>query len=100
MNTPKYVQDNIFVELGLANLPLERKVQMLEQMNDLVHKRVMVRMLEMLPQEAKDRLPEVENKTPQEQLEFIMQFVPDLGILVVEEVEAVKKGLLESSKSL
>ncbi len=98
METPKYVQDNIFVELGLVNLPVERKVQMLEQMNDLIHKRVMVRMLQMLPEEAKQQLPEVEKRSPEEQLQFILQFIPDLSALVAEEVAAVKKGLQNASK--
>lgn len=88
-----YFADNIFAELGLVELPLEKKIDLLEQMNNLVHKRVMVRMLELLPAEAKIHLPQIEQKPPEEQMEFLLQYVPDLAGIVMDEVDAVKKQL-------
>jgi hypothetical protein len=87
---PGYVQDNVFIELGLANLPDEQKVELLGQMNDLVHKRTMLRIAESLPDDAKAAVAQMAGKSDQEQLETILKFVPNLPELILEEVDRVK----------
>ncbi|MBI2411120.1 MAG: hypothetical protein HYV32_04485 [Candidatus Kerfeldbacteria bacterium] len=96
MNSPAYIEDNIFVELGLANVSDERKVAMLQQMNELIHRRVMIRIMENMPQEAQDQLPTVAEQSPEEQMNHLLQYVPNLEALVQQEVAAVKEELKAS----
>lgn len=93
---PIYVQNNIFVELGLAKLSAERKEEMLHKMNELVHKRVMIRILDTIPDEAKEQMVESEVASDEEEMKALMEHVPNLADILLDEVEAVR-GLLHAS---
>ncbi|PIW37152.1 MAG: hypothetical protein COW24_01685 [Candidatus Kerfeldbacteria bacterium CG15_BIG_FIL_POST_REV_8_21_14_020_45_12] len=87
---PKYLSDNVFVELGLANLSLDRKLVMLEQMNEVVHKRAMLRVLEQLPEEAKQDLDSFTDLSQADQADRLLAYVPNLAAILLEEVDQVK----------
>lgn len=96
-----YVTDNVFIELGLAKLPEERKTQMLEQMNELIHKRAMLRIMDLVPQEKSDvLLQEMQGMaTEQEQMQKLLQYVPNLTEVIMQEVQQVKDELIASSQN-
>lgn len=93
MKTPGYIEDNIFVELGLEALPNEEKVAMLSQMNDLIHKRVVMRIAENMPEEAQKEIDNSEGLTEEQQLEVVIKHVPNLTELILQEVDALKEEM-------
>jgi hypothetical protein len=93
---PHYVEGNIFVDLGLANLPEEQKLALLDQMNELIHKRTMLRVLEILTDEQKQHLMKDENQSEEALLAALQQVVPNLGELIFEQVELVKNEVKAS----
>lgn len=92
--TQGYVQGNVFVELGLQNLSDERKVKLLDQMNELIHKRTLMRIVDTLPPEVSDQLQKMaENASEEEQMKEIMKYVPNLADIILEEVQQVKNEM-------
>lgn len=90
MQTASNIPGNIFADLGLAELPDERKVQLLEKMNDLVHKRLMVRIDQLLTPEQKAELDTIGEGNPEKAGEKMAQFVPNIGELMIAEVDRLK----------
>ncbi len=86
----QYIPGNVFIELGLANLSEERKKTLLEKMNKLVHKRTMLRIIELLPEEVKKDLDSIQNLSDAQQVEKLLQSVPNLAGILMEEIEKVK----------
>ncbi len=66
---------------------------MLSEMNELVHKRAMLRILEQLPEEAKQDLDTISDLSQDDQVEKLLQHVPNLAEILIEEVEQVKLRL-------
>jgi len=87
---PKYVTGNIFLELGLGNLSEEKKMALLDQMNDLVHKRTMLKVIETLSDEQKQHIMNQKGIGEVAVMQALQEVVPNLGALVLEEVEQVK----------
>ncbi len=99
MSATTYVQGNIFVELGLANLPEERKLQMLQQMNELIHKRVMLRVMAAIPeQQTEQTLQQMQGLGEEEQMKVVLQHVPNLPEIILEEIQQMKQELMTSAK--
>jgi hypothetical protein len=90
------VSGNIFVEVGLANLPEDQKLQLLEQMNDLIHKRAMLKVLETLTDEQKEELLGTQNSSEDEQMQKLTRLMPNLSAVILEEVEQVKNEIRAS----
>ncbi len=88
--TAKYVNGNIFQELGLGQLPDERKSELLEQMNELVHKRLMLRIISQLPEAVAQELEGVDDMSNEERLNVLVQYVPNLSDMILTEIEQVK----------
>jgi hypothetical protein len=93
---PSYVSNNIFVEMGLANLAEEQKLILLDQMNELVHKRAMLKVLETLNDQQKAELMAKKENSEQEQMEKLVELIPNLGVIILEEVEQVKNEIKAS----
>lgn len=96
-----YVRGNVFVEMGLSQLPEESKIALLEQMNELIHKRTLIDVAEQLPEEGKQALDALAaGASPQEQLDTMMRFVPQFPAIVMQHVEQVKLELQEELRSV
>lgn len=93
---PIYIENNIFVELGLANLAPDHKESMLDKMNELVHKRVMIRILDELPEDAKMHLESVPANTDEQEMRGLLEQVPNLADILLDEIAAVR-GLMHAS---
>lgn len=101
MNAPTaYIRGNIFVELGLAKLSEERKMTLLEQMNTLIHKRIMLRIMGLISPDTAESIANDATLTKEQQMEKILSQVPQFSDLVVEEVEKVKNELQASVTEL
>ncbi len=93
---PSYVQNNIFVELGLANLPDDQKLILLEQMNELIHKRAMLKILDSLSDDQKANLLAEQGSSPETQMKKMMELLPNMGEIIFAEVEEVKNEIKAS----
>ncbi len=89
----KLNNENIFVQLGLNDLSVEEKEQMLEQLNELVQKRLLLRILEVVPESVQQEMAAKNFETPEQAIEEMMKHVPYFGDLLEEEVEKVKAEL-------
>ncbi|MBU1132465.1 hypothetical protein KKC32_04445 [Patescibacteria group bacterium] len=88
---------NIIGLLGLQSLPDDEKSAMLEQMNELVQKRVMLRIMEVMADEDQKQMAEME-QNPQAVLAFIGEKVPNLEDIVKEEVVKLKAEMLQAAE--
>lgn len=89
------LQENIITLLGIESLPEERKAVILEMMSDLIQRRVMLRVMDVLSDEDKDKMSEIEADADRAAA-FIAEKVPNLEEIVKEEVLKSKQDLLQS----
>ncbi len=89
IQSPIYIEHNVFVELGLVDLPDDQKSRLLEQMNTLVHKRLMLRLTDALPDEAATELEAVGEQGPDVVMDVLIKHVPNLPGMIVDEVTLV-----------
>lgn len=89
------INGNIFVELGLTSLSDSEKADMLEQMNDLVLKRVMLRVIELISDEQAQAMSVL--PTDEDRLNYILKAVPNFGDLLNEEIQKVKHEIAAAS---
>jgi len=80
--------------LGLDALPPEEKAVIMEKFADTLFQAVMVRGLELLPEDKKDLLDEEIKKSPESVhdvlLDFFMVNIPNFQSVMDEEVKRVK----------
>ncbi|MBI4708787.1 MAG: hypothetical protein HY764_01125 [Candidatus Portnoybacteria bacterium] len=95
------LKKNIITELGLDNLPEERKLELLGKMSDLIQKRVLLRVIKSLSLDDKeqfDKLLGQENE--QEIYRFLISKVPNIDEITDEEVIRFKEEVIEHVKKL
>ena len=92
---------NIITTLGLDNLPEEQKAQMLEQMNDLVQKRLLLRVLDSLDDDKRAEYEQLLDQEDQNAINsFIQQNVPQFKDWLFEEVYTLKSELSDRAEKL
>jgi ElaB/YqjD/DUF883 family membrane-anchored ribosome-binding protein len=92
------LESNIIEELGLESLPEERKIAIVQMMTDLVQKRVMLRIMEVLSETEKDEFEKIlkeKGEDAPEASEFLKEKIQNLDEIVREEVIKVKEEALE-----
>lgn len=88
------LSQNLINLLGLELLPEEKKLALLEQAQELVLKRVMLRAIEELKEEDGPALEaaEAEGKA----MDFLVERVPNLPEMIFEETARVKIELMDA----
>jgi hypothetical protein len=95
------LRKNIIVELGLQDLPQDRKLDLLGKMSDLIQKRVLLRAIKRLSVEEKEKFDELLGKdNPLELYRFLISKVPDIDQITDEEVISFKEEVVERIKNL
>jgi hypothetical protein len=95
------LKKNIIVELGLQDLPEDRKFQLLSQMSELIQKRVLlstIRSLAVADKQVFDGLLGKGNE--QEIYQFLISKVPNIEQITDEEVIRFKEEILEHVKNI
>jgi len=88
--------ENIIKLLKIESLSDERKVQIVNQVSDLVLKRLMLRLLESLDEEKKKQFSECLEKGDQGAIsQFVDQNAPEFSNWINEELNKVKNELGE-----
>jgi hypothetical protein len=98
MPTNDLLNENIIGLLGLESLPDNEKQAMLEKMTELIQKRLMLRVMDVLSEEDAKQMADVE-KNPQEILALIAEKVPNFEDLVKEEVVKLKEEMLKATEN-
>ncbi len=90
---------DLFKELGLENIPAEQKMALGEEMIKTVWQMILVRILETLSDEKKDKLYDLMNAgEPEAVNEYLKAEIPDYDNLVQEEIAKYKQMLVASVK--
>lgn len=84
--------DNIIGVLGLGTLPEAERVKLLDQMSDLIQKRVIIRVMEKLSDDDAKAAEQLSEK-PDELAAFLSAKVPEMPAILDEEVRRLKNEL-------
>jgi len=95
MEDNQLLQENIIISLGLSNLPDEEKAKIVEQVLNLLQKRIMLRITELVAAED-DAIIEQLSGDFGRLIMYLKTKVPNFDKILEEEVLAVKKELSES----
>ena len=87
------LNENIIARLDLGNLPEETRLKMLEKMTDIILERVMLRLMENLPDAEVAEANKLADR-PEELIAFLSGRVEDFYDLLAGEINAVKNELI------
>ncbi len=92
---------NILVELGLQELPENRKLELLSKMSNLIQKRVLLRAIKSLSAEEKEEFDGLLGKENEQEIyRFLIAKVPNIEEITNEEVIAFKQEVIELINNL
>ena len=97
------LSQNIIKDLGLDTLPPERQMQVLLGIGRVIQQNIILRVLELLPEEAKDEFDKLlaEKMNDEEAvLGFLRSKIPNLDQIVEEEISKFKEESAELLKSV
>ncbi len=89
--------ENIITTLGLQDMPDEEKAKLVDRILDVVQKRIMLRLTELLATED-DAMVEQLSNDPQRLFAYLQTKVPNFNKILEDEIVGVKKELLESAQ--
>ncbi len=97
MNKSTPLQNSIFTQLGLEDLPSEDKFVLMSQMTELVLKRAMLAVADKLESKklSKDDEKVLMDGTEEERITKILEYVPEFNDIMQVEIEALRKELTE-----
>jgi hypothetical protein len=89
MNNQVQVQKTILDELGLTDLPQEKKEALLIKMTEVILKRIFVETMEKLVPEAQEEYAKLieANATPEEVENFLAEKIPNYDELIKKTVD-------------
>lgn len=89
-------QQNIINILGIESLPDERKAALVDQMTNLVQKRMLLRILDSLDEVKRSEFEKLLDQNDQAKLnEFIKDKVPQMADWLMEEVLKIKQEMAD-----
>lgn len=93
-NMPKKIKDDIIKELELDKLPSEKKEEIIDSLAELIIKRVLVRVLENIPDSDRAAFDEVCDGGDAEKINgFLEEKVSDYQGLVADEIKKTKEEI-------
>lgn len=94
----KKMIDGLAEDLGLGFLAKEKRDEMMGRILELITKRAGLRIMENLSEEELKEFKEVPAGDTEKMEKFLLSKNPDVKNLFIEEMEAVKKEMLEYKK--
>lgn len=91
----KLLDENIIALLGLESLSDEEKAEMITKMSELVQKRVLLRVMELLSNEDQNKMAQMEQGDPALLVAFVAEKVPNFDTIVKEEIVKIKEETLK-----
>ena len=90
------LNENIIARLGLQKLPEEKRIKILQQITDIILERVMLQLMENLPDREINEANTLVDK-PEELIAFLSEKVEDFYGLLAGEINAVKNEFVLES---
>lgn len=100
MSLPTFITEDVFVQSQLMHLPQAQKDTLIDQMNDLILKRVMIAVIQYIPDEEKDALQAEQSDSMDDIVLLMRQYVPDFSQLLAQEIEEVKAMIVTSATTV
>jgi len=100
---PKSIKDNLISQLGLDDLPQEKKIELMMKWGDIVQKDIIMRVLRELSEEDKaemDKLLAAQGENFEEIYKFLEGKMLNLDDIAKEEIEKFREEIKESAKKL
>lgn len=95
------LRKNIIVELGLQNLPEQRKIELLSKMSDLIQKRVLLRVIKSLSLKEKEEFDDMLGRENEQEIyQFLISRVPNIDEITDDEVIRFKEEIINHVKNL
>ncbi|MFZ5364931.1 MAG: hypothetical protein ACOZBH_01875 [Patescibacteria group bacterium] len=94
MTKKEILNANIINLLGIEALPQDRQVSILDQVSDLVQRRIVLRVMDSLKDEQKEKMAALENDY-EALAEYLAKNIPGLEKITQEEIIKVKTELLD-----
>lgn len=89
---PKNILEQIFKELQLKNLSPKTQGEILEKMTELFLKRIVIKVLEILPENDRQEFSQIqESGNPEKMLNFLCYKIEGFNEMVEKELEEFKK---------
>jgi uncharacterized protein YbcC (UPF0753/DUF2309 family) len=100
MTEKNYLKENLISALGIESLSDEKKASLIEKMAELTEKRIILRLMEELPESAHQEFEKIAGEGDQIKIQFLQERVPNLREIIQEEVGKVKKEILEQGEKI
>lgn len=98
---PTNLKENIIKELAIDQLPPEKQQAVLASMTEAVLKRIIIKVLETLPADAKKEFEKVcASKDADQVTQFLKEKVPNYEQIALEEIANFKKEMRETVEKL
>ena len=97
----KAVQINLIKELGIDKLKPEQQEKLVMQIGEILQQRVVMRIIEELPDEKQDEFKEILDKASEDPKlvdDFLTENVPGIEDMILEEIGDYKQGATEFMK--
>lgn len=94
----KYLKADLFEELKMEALSPEERAAFLERIGEIIHQRVMLRLMQKLNDDQKNRLESLLSQQPGDDAalgQFLKSEVPNIQQIVDEETAGYKKELVD-----
>jgi transcriptional regulator of heat shock response len=94
----KAAQIDMVAELGIDKLPEAQQKDLLVQISEVLQQRIVLRLVEEMPDEKRDEFTQVLEKSKEDQSaveKFLAENIPKLEEIVVEEIGKYKKEAKE-----
>lgn len=88
---------DVIKEWGLATLPADKQVEMVERIGRILYQAILVRSLDILSegeQEEFDGILDQDSTTPDDVLAFLQKKIPTFERMVTEERKSLKEDIL------
>jgi hypothetical protein len=87
------VQENILTILGLDKLSSDKKTDLVMRMADIIQKRLALRVMKLLPEQALDEYIKIVDNNEIGGHEFLAKKIPNYAEIVEEEIANFKKEI-------
>jgi len=98
---PKKLKENIIKNLGIDQLPEDKKEEVLMLMTEALLKRILITTLEKIPANKKEEFDEIFKSKDSEKInEFLSNNVPDYEKMLKNEIENFKEEMKSTVNEL
>jgi len=101
MDSKDFLQKNLIDELGLRDLPENKKQELIMRIGDLIQQNIVLRILGELNEADKEEFDKVlAAKSPQKTLAFLQAKLPNFEEIIKEEISKFKESAIAKMQAI